>query len=92
MGTPSLSRPVYHVLLTGAPQWVSGICNNSHAGRARADDLAARVREAGGTVGWALEGVPWFHDLFGRPGAAHEIGWPRRAQVCSSWASREYWQ
>ena len=80
MGTPSLSRPVYHVLFTGVPQAVSGIRNNTHAGRARADDLATRVREAGGTVGWALEGVPWFHDLFGRPGDAHEIGWPRRAE------------
>lgn len=66
VGTPSLSRPVYHVLLTGVPQDVSGIRNNAHVGPARADDLALRVREAGGTVGWALEGVPWFHDLFGR--------------------------
>ena len=80
MGTPSLSRPVYHVLLTGAPQSVSGIGNNSHAGRARADDLAARVREAGGTVGWALEGVPWFHDLFGQPGDTYENAWPRAAR------------
>ncbi len=71
-GTPSLSRPIYHVLLTGAPPSVSGIRNNTHVGRARADDLAARVREAGGTVGWALETVPWFHDLFGAPEDAYE--------------------
>lgn len=71
-GTPSLSRPVYHVLLTGVPQAVSGIRNNTHAGRARADDVAARVREAGGTAGWALETVPWFHDLFGAPEDPYE--------------------
>ena len=79
MGTPSLSRPVYHVLLTGTHQSVSGIGNNTHAGRARADDLATRVREAGGTVGWALEGVPWFHDLFGQPEDTYENAWPRPA-------------
>lgn len=67
VGTPSLSRPVYHELLTGLPQGVSGIRNNAHSGRARADDLTARVRQSGGSVGWALETVPWFHDLFGRP-------------------------
>ena len=71
-GTPSLSRPIYHVLLTGVPQAVSGIRNNTHAGRARADDVAARVRDAGGTAGWALETVPWFHDLFGAPEDAYE--------------------
>lgn len=67
-GTPSLSRPVYHVLLTGVPQAVSSIRNNSYSGRARADDLAARVRASGGSVGWALDTVTWFHDLFGAPG------------------------
>jgi len=72
VGTPSLSRPVYHVLLSGVPQAVSGIRNNAHRGPARADDLAARVRATGGTVGWALEGVPWFHDLFGRPEDVYE--------------------
>ncbi len=67
VGAPSLSRAVYHVLLTGVPQPVSGIRSNAHTGRARADDLAARVRAAGGTVAWSLEAVPWFADLFGAP-------------------------
>lgn len=66
-GTPSLSKPVYHVLLTGVPQAVSGIRNNSYSGRARAAGLPESVRRSGGTVEWALETVPWFHDLFGAP-------------------------
>lgn len=67
VGAPSLSRAVYHQLLTGVPQSVSGIRSNAHQGRARADDLAARVRASGGSVAWALESVTWFHDLFGSP-------------------------
>lgn len=67
VGTPSLSRPVYHVLLTGVPQSVSGVNNNTHVGPARADCITHRVRAAGGRVAWALETVPWFHDLCGRP-------------------------
>ncbi|MFO0588021.1 MAG: alkaline phosphatase family protein [Polyangiaceae bacterium] len=71
-GTPSLSRAIYHVLLTGVPQSVSGIRNNTHQGPARADDIATRVRQAGGTVGWALQTVPWFHDLAGAPQDPYE--------------------
>ncbi|MBI5514363.1 MAG: alkaline phosphatase family protein [Deltaproteobacteria bacterium] len=67
MGTPTLSRPDYHVILTGIPQRAAGIMNNAHQGVARADTLAARVRSQGGRVAWALNGVTWFHDLAGAP-------------------------
>lgn len=65
--TPSLSRPAYHTLLTGVPKWASGVRSNAFT-RARADTLADRVREAGGRVGWALDGVPWFFEMGGREG------------------------
>ncbi|RYE84246.1 MAG: hypothetical protein EOO75_18350, partial [Myxococcales bacterium] len=65
-GTPSLSRPGYHVVLTGVPAWVSGIRNNPYT-TGRADTVADRVRAAGGQVAWLLDGVPWFHELAGRP-------------------------
>ena len=74
VGVPSLSRPVYHELLTGVPQSVSGVRSNAFAGAARADGLAARVRAAGGSVAWALEGVTWFSDLFGAPVDARLYG------------------
>lgn len=67
-GTPSLSRPGYHVMLTGVPQAVSGVRTNQHAGPARADTVADRVRAHGGTVAWALTGVRWMHDLGAHPG------------------------
>jgi hypothetical protein len=66
--TPSLSLPGYHALLTGVPKWASGVRSNAFVGAARADTIADRVREAGGRVGWALDGVQWFHDLAGRAG------------------------
>jgi len=67
-GTPSLSKPGYHVLFTGAPQDVSGVRNNAYAGRARLDTLMDRVRGAGGSVAWALETVDWMAALAGRDG------------------------
>lgn len=72
-GTPSLSRPGYHALLTGVPPLISGIRNNPFT-RGRADSVAHRVRAAGGTVAWLLDGVPWFHDLFGAPGEPVGLG------------------
>jgi hypothetical protein len=66
-GTPSLSRPGYHVLFTGASQDVAGIRNNAHSGPARLDTLMDRVRGAGGKVAWALESVDWMNALAGRP-------------------------
>jgi hypothetical protein len=62
-GVPSRSRPVYHALLTGVPQWAAGIRGNAFAG-GRADSVADRVRVAGGKVAWMLETVPWFCELF----------------------------
>jgi len=73
VGLPSLSRPVYHALLTGTPQWVSGIGYNGYA-RARADSVVARERDAGGRLGWALESVPWLDELFALPGDARLLG------------------
>jgi hypothetical protein len=66
-GVPSRSRPVYHAMLTGVPQWASGIRANGYA-PGRADSVADRVRAAGGKVAWMLEGVPWFCELFCAPG------------------------
>lgn len=66
-GVPSRSRPVYHAMLTGVPQWAGSIRGNGYA-TARADSVADRVRAAGGRVAWMLEGVPWFCELFCAPG------------------------
>jgi hypothetical protein len=62
-GVPSRSRPVYHAILTGVPQWASGIRGNGYA-TARADSVPDRVRAGGGRVAWMLEAEPWFCDLF----------------------------
>jgi hypothetical protein len=72
-GVPSLSRPVYHAILTGVPQWASGIRQNGYA-RGRADSVPDRVRAGGGKVAWMLGGVQWFHELFGAPGDTYEAG------------------
>lgn len=78
-GVPSRSRPVYHAMLTGVPQWAGGIRGNGYA-RARADSVPDRVRAAGGTVAWMLEGVPWFCELFCVPGdlvvEGHDVASP----------------
>lgn len=66
-GTPSLSRPSYHTLFTGVAQDLAGVGNNRYADRARADTVMNRVRDAGGTVAWALETVDWMHGLAGLP-------------------------
>ncbi len=60
---PSRSRPVYHAILTGTPQWASGIRGNGFA-TGRADSVPDRVRTAGGRVAWMLEAEPWFCELF----------------------------
>ncbi len=73
-GTPSLSRPGYHALFTGAPQDVSGVRNNAYTGPARLDTLMDRARDAGATVAWALETVDWMYALAGRPGEAYLRG------------------
>lgn len=73
-GTPSLSKPGYHVLFTGAPQDVSGVRNNAYAGRARLDTLMDRVRDAGGSVAWAQETVDWMSALAGRDGDERVTG------------------
>lgn len=66
-GTPSLSRPSYHVMFTGVPQEAAAIRNNLHRGRARADTVMDRLRDEGATVAWALETVDWMHSLAGLP-------------------------
>jgi hypothetical protein len=62
-GVPSRSRPVYHAILTGVPQWAAGILGNGYA-VGRADGVTDRVRDGGGKVAWMLETVPWFCELF----------------------------
>jgi hypothetical protein len=66
-GLPSLSRPGYHVIFTGVPQDVSGLRTNFE-GHARADSLADRVHERGGSVAFLQESVPWFGDFFASSG------------------------
>ncbi len=66
-GVPSRSRPVYHAILTGVPQWAGGIRGNGYA-PGRADGVSDRVRAGGGKVAWMLESEPWFCELFCRPG------------------------
>ena len=85
-GVPSLSRPVYHEILTGVPQWAAGIRSNAYAS-ARADSVAARVRAGGGKVAWMLETVSWFHELFGAPGDLLVVG----RQVTSREAFERAW-
>jgi hypothetical protein len=65
-GVPSRSRPVYHAILTGVPQWAAGIRGNGYA-TGRADSVVDRVRAGGGKVAWMLEDEPWFYELFGDP-------------------------
>jgi hypothetical protein len=72
-GVPSRSRPVYHAMLTGVPQWASGIRGNTYA-RGRADSVADRVRAGGGRVAWMLEGVAWFCELFCAEGDVTVVG------------------
>ncbi len=72
-GVPSRSRPVYHAMLTGVPQWASGIRGNTYA-RGRADSVADRVRAGGGKVAWMLEGVPWYCELFCAEGDVTLVG------------------
>jgi len=62
-GVPSRSRPVYHAILTGVPQWAAGIRGNGYA-TGRADSVPDRVRASGGKVAWLLEAEPWFCELF----------------------------
>src|SRR5580658_3412817 len=50
-GVPSRSRPVYHAILTGVPQWAGGIRGNGYA-PGRADGVPDRVRAGGGKVAW----------------------------------------
>ncbi len=66
-GTPSLSRPGYHVVLTGVDQAISAIRTNAYVGPSRQDTFVDRARASGGTVAWALDSVQWFYELAGRP-------------------------
>jgi hypothetical protein len=66
-GVPSRSRPVYHAILTGVPQWAAGIRGNGYV-PGRADGVSDRVRAGGGKVTWMLESEPWFCELFCGPG------------------------
>lgn len=84
VGTPSISRPVYHTLLTGVPQGFAGLGNNAHQGAARADTLAARARDAGASVSWALTAVPWLHDLAGDRTDSYDLG----ADAPQGWSRR----
>ncbi len=65
---PTLSRPFYHQLLTGAPHSASGVRTNRFEGRARLDSLADRVRAARGSVAFVAEGLDWMRRMHGRPG------------------------
>lgn len=73
-GTPSLSRPGYHVILTGVDQALSAVRTNAYLRRARQDTVVDRLRAAGGQVAWALDSVQWFYELAGREGDARLNG------------------
>jgi 2,3-bisphosphoglycerate-independent phosphoglycerate mutase len=66
--TPTLSRPFYHMLLTGVPPDGSGVRSNRFRGRARFDSVADRVREAGGSVMIGADGLDWIREMYGREG------------------------
>lgn len=68
LSTPTLSRPFYHLLFTGVPQHASGVRTNRFAGPARLDSVMNRVREAGGSVVFASEGLDWMRRMHGRRG------------------------
>lgn len=70
LSTPTLSRPFYHQLFTGAPHSASGVRSNRFEERARLDSLADRVRAAGGSVAFVAEGLDWMRRMHGRPGDA----------------------
>ncbi len=89
-GTPSLSRPGYHAFLTGVAQRVSRVMNNRYASRARADTVADRVRDAGGSVAWALESVDWMYTLTGAPGEPYLRGAASRDLVAVTDLARRH--
>jgi hypothetical protein len=62
---PSLSRPSYTALASGAPPLRSGVRNNAFRGAAPVDTIFDRAQAAGlSAVGTA--NLPWWNGLFGR--------------------------
>ncbi len=62
-GLPSLSLPGWTYLLTGAPQWVSGVTTNWEKGPVRMESLFSLARAAG--MSTALAGDASWERLFG---------------------------
>ena len=65
---PSLSRPFYHLLLTGVPADASGVRTNRFDEHARHDSIADRVREAGGRFLLCAQGIDYLRTMFAEPG------------------------
>ena len=85
-GVPSRSRPVYHAMLTGVPQWAAGIRGNGFT-KGRADSVPDQVRAGGGKVAWMLQSVPWYCELFCGAGDITVEG----SQVLSSATFERVW-
>lgn len=68
LATPTLSRPFYHLLLTGVPADASGVRSNRFADRARHPSVADAVRAAGGRVLVVADGLDWMRHMHGRAG------------------------
>jgi hypothetical protein len=62
---PTLSRPFYHMLLTGIPPDGSGLRSNRFEQRARHDSVADRVRAAGGSVFIVADNLDWLSRMYG---------------------------
>lgn len=69
---PSLSRPSYTTMATGAPPAWSGVRNNSFSGPAPLDSVFDRAHEANRSV-QARANLAWWNDLFGRGFSSFEL-------------------
>jgi hypothetical protein len=65
-GFPTLSRPAYHVILTGVDQANGGVRVNRDLGPSRFDTVAARARAAGLRTAAVGNHVNWIGQLFGQ--------------------------
>lgn len=65
---PTLSRPFDHHAFTGVPPDLSGVRTNRFADPARHDSVMDRVREEGGSVFIAADGLDWIRRMHGAVG------------------------
>jgi hypothetical protein len=63
-GHPSLSRPMYATIGSGATPRLTGVATNAHRGALRVDHLVALARRAGIEVLVRSHAVTWWWDLY----------------------------